>query len=330
MDRIRNYFEGKVVWITGASSGLGEALCISLCRQTQLTALILSARRENELERVKQRCLELQPTVDVAVLPVDLSKLDILPEVAGEAESLFGRVDVLFNNAGVGFRGLAVETGLDLHQLVMNVNFLSGVALVTALLPGWHQRSSGHVVQIAGVQGFIGLPGRAAMSAAKHAAVGFYDSLRAEVAGSGVTVTLVAPGYIATEHGLNAVSAGAQIPEAPKGLPPEVLAPQILEAVADRKPEFVPAALDAKVAMWLRTLFPRLLFWAMERRAEKEREERASCSPSTDAPSELLGNVPDRISGVVAMFFAGSVIACLLLRSCRGISTAEMGTCVVT
>merc|ERR1712014_537004 len=96
-----------------------------------------------------------------------------------------------------------------------------------ALMPSWLTAGRGHVTQIASVQGFFGLPGRTAYSAAKHAAVGFYDSLRAEVADQGIKVTTVCPGYIKTGHSVNAVRSGGEYPEGhtSKGVPPEILAP---------------------------------------------------------------------------------------------------------
>merc|ERR1712150_148933 len=126
-----------------------------------------------------------------------------------------------------------------------------------------------------------GLPGRTAYSAAKHAAIGFYDSLRAELADTGISVTTVCPGYIKTGHSLNAVrGTGGGYPEGhtSKGVDPEVLAQEILAAVASCWPELVSAALDAKLARLIRTLCPPLLFLIMRRRAQKELQERASAS----------------------------------------------------
>jgi len=179
--------------------------------------------------------------------------------------------------------------------MMMNVNYFSGVALVKALLPDWLASSSGHVVQIASVQGYFGLPGRTAYSATKHAAMGFYDSLRAEVADNGISVTMVAPGYIATQHSENAAhGSGGKYPEGhtSKGVPPEVMAPQILAATARGRSEFVPAALDAKIARILRQLWPSGLFYVMRRRARKERlqrtvEDRGNTEPSESASRPL-------------------------------------------
>lgn len=262
---MEEYFSDKVVWVTGASAGFGEALCIALCQSAKPGGLILSARRKDELERVRSRCLELFPNLNAEVLPLDLSDLSRLGPVAERAKGLFGRVDVLVNNGGVGFRGLGQETSIEEDQHVMNVDFFSGVVLTKALLPEWIQRQSGHVVQISSVQGFFGLPGRTAYAAAKHAAVGFYDSLRAEVAENGIAVTTVCPGYIATEHGRHAARrVGTHVVEdVAKGISPHVLAPKVLAGIARRKAEMVPAALDARLARLLRTIFPSLFFSMM-------------------------------------------------------------------
>jgi len=274
---VQDYFAGKVVWVTGSSSGFGEELCVALCKAARLRGLILTARRQHELERVSRRCLESHPDLDVMILPLDLSKLDGLPGAAKKVESRFGHVDVLVNNGGVGFRGLGSETSIGIDQAVMNVDFFSGVVLVKALLPTWLANRSGHVVTVSSVQGFFGLPGRTAYSAAKHATVGFYDSLRAEVEDSGISVTLVCPGYIATEHSSNAMKGeGVKYPDGhtSKGVPPEVLAPNVLAGVARRQPEMVPAALDARLARLLRILCPRALFSIMRKRARKEQHQR--------------------------------------------------------
>lgn len=274
---VSEYFAGKVVWVTGASGGFGEALCLALARSAQPRCIVLSARRESELERVKKRCLEVCTSLEVVVLPLDLSDLKSLPAAAQRASAAAGQIDVLINNGGVGFRGLGAETSIDVDQHVMNVDYFSGVTLVKALLPAWLDRGSGHVVQVSSVQGFFGLPGRTAYSAAKHAAVGFYDSLRAEVIDKGVTVTTICPGYIATNHSQNAAKGeGVKYPEGhtSKGVAPDVLAPQALAAIARRQPEMVPAALDARFARLIRTLCPRLLFAIMRKRALKEESAR--------------------------------------------------------
>jgi len=287
--KVEAYFKDKVVWVTGASGGFGEALCVALSRGAKLKGLVLSARRKEELERVRSRCLEFQPELHAVVLPVDLADTGSLQKKAEVAASFFGSVDVLVNNGGVGFRGLGSETTIESDRLVMEIDYFSGVMLTKALLPAWLASQSGHVVQVSSVQGFFGMPGRTAYSAAKHAAVGYYDSLRAEVADFGVTVTTVCPGYIATGHSQNAVYGSAgKYPEGhtSKGVSPDVLALEVLAAVARRRPQLVSAALDARVACLLRALCPALLFWIMRRRARKERRERAALAEAPVDSSE--------------------------------------------
>ena len=283
---IQAYFRKKVVWVTGASGGFGEALCLALCQRAEPEGLIISARRKEELQRVKSRCQEVLPSAKVEVLPLDLEETSALAAAAEKAKAYFGRVDILINNGGVGFRGLGQETTIEVDQRVMNIDFFSGVALVKALLPDWLHRQQGHVVQVSSVQGFFGLPGRTAYAAAKHAAVGFYDSLRAEVDDNGISVTTVCPGYIATGHSQNALRGeGVTYPEGhtSKGVLPELLAPKVLAAVARKQPELVPAAVDARLARLLRTCCPNLLFWIMRRRARKEARERANAMPAGTA-----------------------------------------------
>lgn len=254
-------------------------MCLSLCAQApSLRALVLSARRVEELERVKRLCLELRPGVQIHVLPLDLADIESLGAAAATAAKLVspGNVDVLINNGGVGFRGFVAETDVATDRRVMDVDFLSGVALVKALLPSWTEARSGHVVQVTSVQGFFGLPCRSAYAAAKHAVFGFYDSLRAEVAEDGISVTTVAPGYIKTGHSLNALRGDGTIygkldETTNKGVAPEELAPRILSGVARRKAELVDAPLDARLARLIRHLCPSLLLCIMRRRAKKER-----------------------------------------------------------
>lgn len=283
---IRRYFDDKVVWVTGASGGLGEALCVELCRAVKPKGLILSARRTEELERVRGRCLSLQPDLKVVVLPLDLAELDGLAEKAKEAVSAFGEIGVLVNNGGVGFRGIASETAVEQDVQVMNIDYFSGVALTKALLPSWLSAGRGHVVQISSVQGFFGLPGRTAYSAAKHAAVGFYDSLRAELADTGVSVTVVCPGYVKTGHSTNAVQgSGGGYPEghSSKGVPAEQMALEALTATARQDPELVSCALDARLARIIRVCCPPLLFSIMQKRARKEMRERAGLLGSSSS-----------------------------------------------
>jgi short-subunit dehydrogenase len=189
---------GKVVWITGASSGIGEAMALLAARRG--ARLVLSARRKEELERVRGLCPD---PAQVAVLPLDLSAFDAAA-AARQAEAFFGGVDVLVNNAGISQRSLFKDTQLDVYRRIMELDFFAPVALSKALLDGMRQRGGGHVVMIGSVVSRVGVPMRTGYSAAKHALAGFTDAARGELWRDGVKFTLACPGSVRTEVSKNA------------------------------------------------------------------------------------------------------------------------------
>jgi len=190
----------KTIWITGASSGIGEAMAVYASRQG--AKLVLSARRAAELERVRAACADPQR---VAVLPLDLTRFDA-DEALRSAEACFGPVDILVNNAGISQRSLMVETTMDVYRRIMEVDFFATVALTKAVVPGMQGRGGGHVVVISSVVGKMGTPLRTGYAAAKHALHGFYDAARAELWRDGVKFTVVCPGFIRTAVSLNAIT----------------------------------------------------------------------------------------------------------------------------
>ncbi len=194
------HFNGKVVWITGASSGIGEALAYELARRGAI--LVLSARRSDQLEQVRARCDRADEHM---VLPLDLTQSESLPAAAEQVEHELGRIDILINNGGISQRGTVAETKLDVDRRIMEVNYMGTVALTKAVLPGMLDRRKGQVVVISSIVGKIGTPLRSAYAASKHALHGFFDSLRAEVHDQGVRVTMVCPGFVKTEITLNSL-----------------------------------------------------------------------------------------------------------------------------
>ncbi len=198
MDR----FAGKVVWITGASSGIGEALAAAFAREG--ARLVLSSRRADELERVRRT---LARPAEHFCLPLDLAQSGTFPALTAQALEKFGRVDILVNNGGVSQRALAADILLEVERTMMEVNYFGTVALTKAVLPAMLARGAGHVVVISSVMGYIGTPGRSTYAASKHALHGYFDSLRAEVWRAGLKVTLVCPGYVRTKVSDNALGA---------------------------------------------------------------------------------------------------------------------------
>jgi short-subunit dehydrogenase len=197
---MRMKFSGQIVWITGASSGIGEALAYAFAREG--ARLVLSSRRADELERVRRACARPD---DHIVVTLDLARTEALPTAVAEVLARHGHVDILINNGGVSQRALAAEAALDVERALMEVNYFGPVALTKSLLPFLLKRGSGHIVVVSSVMGYLGTPGRSTYAAAKHALHGWFDSLRAEIWRHDVKVTIVCPGYVATAVSDNAV-----------------------------------------------------------------------------------------------------------------------------
>lgn len=197
-----NYFKNKVVWITGASSGIGEALALELAKLE--ARLILSARREEELKRVAG--LTKLPDLDLMILPFDLADTSNVSGLAAQIMNKFGRIDILINNGGYSQRSEAIETPLLTDRKLMEVNYFSYVALTKAVLPYMKRQKDGHIVVISSIAGKFGFYLRSSYSAAKHALHGFFESLRLETEKFGIRTLLVCPGKIKTNVSLNAVN----------------------------------------------------------------------------------------------------------------------------
>ena len=194
-------FKNKVVWITGASSGIGKALAIELSQQK--VKLILSSRNKEELELVKKQC---QNSSEIEILPLDLEDYLNVQKKVDKAIALFDKVDILVNNGGISQRSLAKETQIAVDKRIMDVNYLGTVALSKALLPHFIKNKKGHFVVTTSIVGKIGTPLRSSYAASKHALHGFFDSLRAEQYKNNIIVTLVCPGFVNTNISLNALT----------------------------------------------------------------------------------------------------------------------------
>jgi dehydrogenase/reductase SDR family protein 7B len=182
--------KNKVVWITGASSGIGEQLVYAYSKQG--AKLIISSRNRDELFRVKGNC---KTPALVHVLSLDLENTASLPAKATDALRIFGNIDLLINCGGVSQRAFALDTSTATEQKIMNTNFWGTVALSKGVLPSMISQGGGHVVCISSLTGKFGTPYRSAYSASKHALHGYFDSLRSEVYKQKIDITLVCPGF---------------------------------------------------------------------------------------------------------------------------------------
>jgi short-subunit dehydrogenase len=199
-------FKDKVIWITGASGGIGKALALRFAAEE--ARLILSARRLEELKEVGR--LTGLPALDLLVLPFDLEQTGNVSGLAAEVMNKFGRIDILINNGGLSQRSEAAETPMEIDRRLMEVNYFSAVALTKAVLPYMKRQKSGQIVTISSIAGKFGFYLRSSYSAAKHALHGFFESLRLENEKSGIRVMMVCPGKVKTNISLNAITASGK------------------------------------------------------------------------------------------------------------------------
>ncbi len=248
-------FRDQVIWVTGASSGIGEALAYALSEQG--AKLILSARREEKLLEVLATCAD--PAAHL-VVPLDLSEPGTIAPAAERALQHHGRIDILIHNAGISQRALAKDTSEETVRQILEVNFFGTVALTKAVLPAMLGRGAGRFVVVTSLVGRIGTPLRSAYAASKHALHGYFDSLRAEVWEAGLRVTLVCPGFIRTDLPLHALT-GNGSPQSTmdraqaEGYPVDRCAREILRAVAKGREEVLIGGKE-RYAVYLKRLLP--------------------------------------------------------------------------
>lgn len=250
---------GKVVWITGASSGIGESLAYAFARSG--AKIVLSARRIEELERVKQNCKMNEE--QCLLLTLDLAQTDTFSAALQSVLSKFGTVDYLVNNAGISQRSLVKDTPIAVDRRLMEVNYIGTVALTKTVLPIMLSHRSGYIVVVTSAVGKFGSPWRSGYSASKHALHGFFDAMRAELFDDNIKVLLVCPGFVRTNVSINALNekgeALQQMDDATaKGLMPDAVARQILQAIESKKEEIVIGGLKEKFGVWMKRHFPSL------------------------------------------------------------------------
>lgn len=253
-------FRGKSVVITGASSGIGEALAVRLARRG--AKLGLGARSEGELERVAKACREAGG--EAIVVPTDVTRPEDCGRLVDSAAAAFGGIDAFVANAGISMLARFEDvTDLSIFERVMAVNYLGAVYATHFALPHV-KRSRGLLVAVSSLTGKFGAPTRSGYAASKHALEGFFDTLRIELLGSGVSVLVVSPGFIATDIRAKALGPdGRPLGESPRdesrgNLSVDGCATAIEKAMIGRKRDvIVPARVGA--ARWLELLAPALL-----------------------------------------------------------------------
>ena len=253
-----NYHD-QLIWITGASSGIGECLAKAFARRG--ARLVLTARRMEELARVRAECADPEK---VWIYPLDMADQDRMPELVRHVTRQLGPVDILVNNAGITSRGLVADTTMEVYKRVMDINFFGQVALTKALLPPFMERKKGQIIVMSSVTGKFGTALRSSYASSKHALNGFFDCLRGEVAEHGIRVVVVVAGYIGTEITLKGLkSDGTPMNEMGEGqskaMPPDALAERIIRGLDSNKEELLIGGFRELAAVYLKRFFPRLL-----------------------------------------------------------------------
>ncbi len=261
--------KGRVVLITGAAGGLGAALCRRYAAAgARIAAMDLDAVRLDEM------AAQLRATgTEALALPADITDPTACKAAVATTLAQFGALDGLINNAGISHRSLLADTDPDVIARVMAVNFFGAANLTQAALAHIVARQ-GFIVAISSVAGFSPLTGRTGYAASKHALHGFFDSLRSEVEGAGVGVTLVCPSFIRTGIGTAATDGSGAPVSSPRittggESSPEEIAERVFTAVAQGRKLLLPDA-TARKAWWLSRLAPGLYARIMKRRVGGE------------------------------------------------------------
>ncbi len=249
--------KGKTIWITGASSGVGEGMATVF--HAEGADLVISARRKAELERVGTSCTG---PGRLRILPFDITAADQRAAAVREVLAEFPRLDVLVNNAGIGQRSAAIDTHLDVERRIMEVDFFAPVALTKLVLPRMIEQKAGHLVVTSSVAGKHAVPHHSAYCAAKHALHGYFDTLRVEHLKDNIDVTLLVIAGISSNvfrHALRGDGSeyGPSSWDGHNGMPAEACAERVVEGILNRDYELVIGIETALQAMKIKDKDPR-------------------------------------------------------------------------
>lgn len=260
----------KTVWITGASSGIGEALAYAYDQRGW--NLILSARNIAKMEEIRSRLKS-----PAKILRVDVGDCKTIKDIVSEALQLFGNIDLLINNAGISQRCFIEESTIDIDRQIFEINYFGNIELSRQILPHMLRRKQGQIAVISSLAGKMSTPGRSAYSASKHALLGWYDALRAEVADRNVRVNVICPGYIKTDISINALrSDGAKNNKMDStqanGMSAEECALQIYRAIEKNKAEVLIGGKE-KYGVLIRKFLPGLYRIMLRKMAVSRKDE---------------------------------------------------------
>jgi short-subunit dehydrogenase len=264
-------FAGQVVVVTGASTGIGRELCLQLAPRRP--RLVLAARDEARLQQVAEECRGRG--AEALVVPTDVAAPDQCRTLVERAVARFEGIDVLVNNAGLSmFARFDELQDLSVFETMMRVNYLGAVYLTHFALPELKRRR-GQIVAVASLAGLTGVPTRSAYAGSKHAMIGFFDSLRVELRGSGVSVTVVAPDFVVSEiHRRSLGPDGKPLGQSPmqeSKLMTTAACARLIVRAMEKRERLVLGSLRGKVGRWVRLAAPGLIDLVADRAVRRGR-----------------------------------------------------------
>ena len=257
---MKTKFKDLTIWITGASSGLGEALSIAFAKKG--ATIILSGRDKEKLEAVRKQC---KKSKNHSVIAFDITDAEQVKEAYRTVIAEGGKVDWLINNAGVSQRSLIMETSEDVERQIMELDYFAQTRLTRLVLPDMIAQGGGRIVMVSSVAGLLGTQYRGAYSAAKAAIHMWANSLRAELHDQGIDVATIFPGFIQTNVSINALTGdgsaqGTMDVATKKGLTATAFAKKVVKALAKDEEYIVVAGSKERLAEKVNRLSPPKLY----------------------------------------------------------------------
>lgn len=257
---MKDIFTGKVVWITGASSGIGEALVKAFAEGG--SRVIASSNDSAGLKRVKEECSGMKGSVSSVTF--DLSDTSDIRTLVDNVIQKEGRVDMLLNIGGISQRALLKETPLWLDRRIMEINYFGTIALTKAVLPHMIAAGGGHIAATSSISGRFGFPLRSAYSASKQALHGFFETLLLEHHTDNIRVSVIIPGRVQTAISLHALTAagrehGKMDDGQRGGVTPGKAAQQIIRGLSRNRREILVGSSEL-LMLWIRKYLPALFF----------------------------------------------------------------------
>ncbi len=233
-------FKGKVAWITGASSGIGEALVHEFAGKG--ATVIISSNDLPGLERVRNACEG--HTSNIFCVPFDLSETSSISSLADKQVTAYGRIDFLLNIGGISQRARIDETPIWLDRKIFEINYFGTIALTKAVLPYMISRKSGHIIATSSITGRFGFPLRSSYSASKQALHGFFETLYLENKNNNIRTSVLIPGRVKTSISLHALESdgkehGKMDEGQDRGISPERAARIIIRGIRRNKREIL-------------------------------------------------------------------------------------------